>query len=209
MENTIKLLSMTRSKKSAERFYAEFDNGEGFTVTVTIIADYGLYSGKSLSGDEFAEIKKAAGISAAKSRALRILGTRPMSRGEITERLIQKGESAEAADAAADWLVSVGAVNDLEYAFSIVSHYAQKGYGLGKVREELYRRKIPREMWDEALEKMPDTQEKIDSILAVKLRGNKPDRKEIKKVSDMLLRRGFSYDEIRSALWRYSEDIEG
>ena len=30
----------------------------------------------------------------------------------------------------------------------------------------------------------------------------------LKKVSDMLLRRGFSYDEIRSALRRYSEDTE-
>lgn len=43
----------------------------------------------------------------------------------------------------------------------------------------------------------------IDRFLAAKLRGRTADEKTIKKTIDALLRRGFSYGEIRDALRRY------
>ena len=48
----------------------------------------------------------------------------------------------------------------------------------------------------------------IDRFLAAKLRGRPADEKTIKKTIDALLRRGFSYGEIREALRRYEADLE-
>ena len=208
MAGVIKLLQMTRSQRSQERFYAKFDNGEGFTVTIAMIADYGLFSGKELSQSEYQELKGAAGLSKAKGIALRMLSARPMSKGEIIERLMRKGQEECVAEAAAQWLCDIGAVDDEEYSRMIVAHYSGKGYGIGKIRDELYKRKIPRHMWEDALAHMPETEENIDRLVRSKLKGGTPDRKEINKLSGMLLRRGFSYDEIRSALRRYEESFE-
>ena len=46
------------------------------------------------------------------------------------------------------------------------------------------------------------------SFLASRLRGGEDDPKQIKKVSDALCRRGFSWEEIRSGLRRYGAQEE-
>jgi len=201
-----RLESLTKSPKSDDRFYAKFDNGEGFTVTIAHIADFGLFSGLEMGLEEYQKLSLAAERSKVKSRALKLMGARPMSKGEIAEKLIQKGEKDILAYETADWLEEIGVIDEEDYSRMIVSHYAAKGYGVQRIKNELYRRKIPRELWEEALSNMPEQTEKIDKLLASKLKGNFGDRKEIKKATDMLLRRGFSYDEIREAIARL--DIE-
>ena len=41
------------------------------------------------------------------------------------------------------------------YAGVIVRHYGAMGYGPGRVKQELHRRGVPRELWDEALAQLP------------------------------------------------------
>jgi len=207
-EEKVKLIKLTRSPKDANRFYAEFDNGDAFSVTVTHIADFGLFTGAEIELERYRELSISAERSKVRARAMRILGTRPMSSGELVEKLTQKGEREVVAVEAAQWLCDMGALNDEEYASMVVRHYAQKGYGTAKIKNELYRRKIPKDMWDTALEAMPESDDTLERLIRNKLKGDSFDRKEIKKVSDMLLRRGFSYDEIRSALRAYTDGLE-
>ena len=67
---------------------------------------------------------------------------------------------------------------------------------------------LPDDRLADALEEMPEQDDKIDRLLRTKLRSNEPDRAEIKKATDFLLRRGFGWDEIKSALARYNSYIE-
>ncbi len=207
-EDKIKLIKLTKSPKADDRFYAQFDNGDAFTVTIAHIADFDLFTGAKLDMDSFRELSYDAERSKVKSRALRMMSTRPMSKGEIVEKLTQKGEREEMAQEVALWLEEIGAINEEDYSRTIVSHYAQKGYGAGKIRNELYKRKIPRDLWDEAMETMPEDESIIDRLVESRLKNREPDRKEIKKVSDMLLRRGYSYEEVRGALRRFVENLE-
>ena len=48
----------------------------------------------------------------------------------------------------------------------------------------------------------------MDRLIQKKCRGDLSDRKEIKRVSDSLLRRGFSWGEVKDALRRYTEMLE-
>ena len=48
----------------------------------------------------------------------------------------------------------------------------------------------------------------VDRFLAQRLRGRPVDEKTIKKTVDALLRRGFSYGEVRDALRRYEQNLE-
>jgi len=146
-------------------------------------------------------------LESAKKRSLKILGNRQMSKGDIRRRLVSKGESDEAASEAADWLEKIGAVNDSDYASAIVKHYCAKGYGLARVRDELYRRGIPRDLWDAALEEAEAQEDAAVEFLNKKL-GGACERDDLRRAAAMLQRRGFSYDEARAAVNRYVEYLE-
>jgi len=141
-----------------------------------------------------------------KSLALKILGSRNFSEAEMIKRLTSKGESAENAQEAVAWLVSLGYVNDENYASLIVSHYTTKGYGAARVRDELYKRGIPRDLWDSALAVLDD-EDAADAALGFlqkKLRGS-TDENDVRKARDALVRRGFSYEEARTSINLYLE----
>jgi regulatory protein len=146
-------------------------------------------------------------IRAAKERALKILGSRNMSKRALEKRLVEKGESAEAAQEAVEWLEELRLIDDAEHAAAIVRHYSGKGYGLAKIKDELYRRGIPRDMWDEALERMGDTDDAALAFLQKKLRGS-DDKTALRRAMDALSRRGFSYEDARRAMNRYLETID-
>lgn len=194
---------LTQSQRVKDLWYAEFDTGESVSVSLALIADWSLFTGRELTEEEFSGFCAAASKMNARAHALRLLGTRPMSRKELTDKLREKGESGEDADSAADYLESVGYLDDVQYAAALARHYAHKGYGAGRVRQELYRRGVPKEYWESALAELPEDTDAIDTLIDRRLRGAEPDRKELKRLTDMLLRRGFSWGEIRSALGRY------
>ena len=132
-----------------ERFLARFDTGEEVRTTLAVVTDFHLRSGKELTSPELDALRAASERSRCRQRALRIIGARAMSVKELTDRLKEKGESPENAEDAAAWLQELHLLDDAQYAAMCVRHYAAKGYGAGRIRSELYRRGIPREL-DEA-----------------------------------------------------------
>ena len=144
----------------------------------------------------------------AKARALKLLERRDYGEAELAAKLVEKGEEPEAAEQAAQRMVELGFVNDENYAGMVVRHYAAKGFGRQRIREELRRRRLPRELWDAALEELPDQTETADRLLETRLRGRAPEGDELRRACAYLLRRGFSWDEVREAAARLSEGWE-
>lgn len=136
-----------------------------------------------------------------KDRAFRILELRDHSAKELKNKLIQKGEDPDESAECVAWLEEIGVIDDERYAAAVVRRYVAKGYGAGRIRTEFTRRGIDRELWENALEEMPEEKDALDKMVQAKLE-TLPDRKELKKFTDKLLRRGFSWDEINEALNR-------
>ena len=197
------MTTLTELKQTGhERFLARFDNGEELRVTLTTVADCRLYAGLQLDDAALDALRAKAARSRCRERALRIIGARPMSEKELRDRLVEKGETPDDAEAAVDWLRGLRLLNDAEYAAMCVRHYAAKGYGPGRIRSELYRRGVPRELWEDALEELPEQDDEIDRLLRKKLRGDVTDRDAVRKATDYLYRRGFKHEDIRAAVER-------
>lgn len=184
---------------SPERFTLIFDDGTELKTTLGIITGRFIRSGMDFDEEAYNELVSASGLAMAKARALRIINARPMSREELRKRLIEKGETPENAEACADWLCRMGLINDAEYAGSVVRHYAAKGYGSARIKQELRRHGVPREMWDEAMLQMPEQDAYIERFIRSRLH-DPGDRAQVKKVSDALFRRGYSWEQIKHAL---------
>ena len=193
------------TQSSGESFVVELENGESFKTVLSVVADFSLYSGRELSDEELCEVRDASSLGKAKQRALRIIGAAALSEAALYERLVQKGESVGNAAACVSWLKDLGFLDDVEYAKNLVRHYAQKGFGRARVRDELYKRRVPRIYWDEALEQMPEQDDTIDRLLEKKLTYGAPCKKELKRATDALLRRGFSWEDVRAAISRYND----
>lgn len=192
---------------SPERVCIVLDSGEEIQATLGLAAEKLLFVGKSLEEAELRSLRSSASLALCKNRALELISYRPMSAKELRDKLVQKGESPEAARAAADWLITQGLLDDARYAGMVVRHYAGKGYGAGRIRQELQRRGVPREYWEDALEELPEPDDKLDAFLASRLRDPK-NRAQVQKISAALFRRGFSWEEIRSALARFHAETE-
>ena len=102
---------------------------------------------------------------------------------------------------------AIGALDDGAYAAALVRHCGDMGYGPRRAREKLREKGVPQELWDEALDELPPDGEQIDRFLQSKLHGRSPEDKEKKRLTDALLRRGFSWGEVKSAWGRYGSEI--
>lgn len=200
---TMRLESLKPSQRKKGRFLLTLEDGIFLRVTEEEILRFRLREGQELDEDTLAALKKSADASRTKVTAANMIAARPLSKKELQKRLVQKGSDAEHAEAAVEWLQDLGAVNDAAYASSLVRHYSSRGYGKMRIREELHRRGVPKELWEEALEELPDSGETLDALIQKKSRGDLSDPKERKRLCDALLRRGFSWSEVRAALGRY------
>lgn len=189
----------------AGRFWVTLDSGERMALYRQTVEDFGLYSGKELSKEEWEALQDSAGKMSAKMRAVRIVAASSVSKKDLQQRLVQKGEDPRQAAEAVAWMSEMHLVDDEETARQIVSRCAAKGYGLSRAKQVLYEKKIPKQYWDAALADYPDQIEHILRFLRAKL-DDDSDQKDVKKAIDALLRRGHSYSEIRAALQQMAMD---
>ena len=143
-----------------------------------------------------------------RKKALALLDRRDYGSEELCAKLIEKGAEPDEARAAVRYMIRVGFIDDERYAAMVVRHYAAKGYGVGRVREELRRRKLDRELWDAALAELPEPDETVDALLRAKLRGKAADRDTIRKAGAALVRRGFTWEAVKAATDRYLAEME-
>ena len=232
----MKIEKLEPSQHKQGRWLVWLDDASLVRVGEGDVVSLGLYTGKELSDDEAAALTVAGERSRLMERAVGLLAARPMSRRELLDKLCaptrprrgkypydrldeedtpdpdllqaQKEALRAQAEAVADRLTGLGLLNDGEYAQTVVRHYAAKGYGPRKLRDELYRRGVPRELWEDALSGRETDEGQLIQLARPKLRGAEPTREHLKKVSDYLARRGYGWDEISAALDRVREEAE-
>ncbi len=216
------------SSHRAGRWLVWLEDGSLIRVGEGDVVSLGLYTGKELTEEDAAVLTAAESGYKMNERAVNLLSARSMSKKELVDKLSAptrrrkkpgeegEGPSAEAleaerarlradAETAAARMEELGLVNDESYARDLVRHYAAKGYGQRRLKDELYRRGVPRAYWDEALAGAEMGEDTLDALVRRRLRGEPTTRETLKKTSDFLARRGFGWEEISAALRRYEE----
>ena len=189
------------------RYWLTFEDGSKLALYRQTVEDFALYAGKELSEEETQQLLNAAGKMSAKMRAVRIVSASSVSKRDLEERLIRKGEDPQQAKEAVEWMEELHLLNDRSTAEQVVHSCISKGYGLARAKQALFEKRIPKEYWEEALADYPDQWDKIEKFLRSRLDGDS-DQKQIKKAVDALIRRGHSYAAVRRVLKELSFDSE-
>ena len=195
------------SPDRAGRYFVKFEDGSAMRLYRQTVEDFGLYTGKELSEAEMESLEEAAGKMSAKMRAVRIVSATSVSKRDLQQRLIQKGEDPQQAREAVQWMSELSLLDDAKVAEQVVARCISKGYGRARAKQALFEKKVPKEFWEDALADYPDQEEKIEDFLRAKV-SNPRDPKEVKRAVDALMRRGHSYGAVRRALNQLQLDNE-
>ena len=183
----------------AGRYTVKFSDGTTLRLYRQTVEDFALYSGRAFTEEEYVALHTAASRMSAKMRAVRTVAASSVSKAELEQRLIYKGEDPNHAKEAVSWMQEMHLLDDLETAKQIVNRCISKGYGKARAKQALYEKRIPKVYWEEVLAEYPDQSECIAEFLQSKL-GASRNAKDVRKATEALIRRGFTYGQIRQVL---------
>ena len=194
----MRISKLAPSERIQGRWLCHLEDGTILRITENEIVAFGLCSGLELSQEQLEQVERAAKAAAVRDKALDLLAARPLSRKELVDKLTARPRNREKEPLA-----------DRETAEAVADHYAAKGWGPARIRDELYRRGVPRDYWDEALEDLEAPDDAIDAFLQKKLRGaDLADPKSYQRAANALARRGFRWEDIKEGLRRYGGALE-
>ena len=203
----MKIDTIASQPDRAGRHAVRFDDGTVMRLYRQTVQDFGLYPGLELTDEELKKLRTAAGLMSAKMRAVRIVAASSVSKKDLEQRLVQKGETPEDAKTAVAWMADMELVDDRNTAQQVVSRCISRGYGLQRAKQALYEKRIPKEYWEEALADYPDQTDHIVEFLQSRL-GQEWEQRDLRRAIDALLRRGHSYSRIKQALSQLSLEAD-
>lgn len=180
---------------------------------MTVDKDFPLlskyYENNKIDDEELAQLETAVSSRRAFNKAVDLLSRRDHSKGELADKLAQKGIERDAIQSAFEKLEYYGYLDDRRFAKVYASELQQfKGFGKRRIVQELYRKKVDREIIDETLEEMEFDESELAELIRRKYIKYLNDEKGVKKTVDALIRRGYSYSEIKTALEAAVQDDE-
>ena len=165
---------------------------------------------KEINEEELTELLDSVSFRRAYNKGLDLLSRRPYGVKELIKKLCEKGHEKQASQKACDRLLELGLLNDEEYARILANDlFERKNYSTKRIKQELSFRGIPREIVENTVDSLDNNAEnRIILVIKKKYINKLNDEKGRKRAIDGLLRLGFSYSEIKSALQKVSEFTE-
>lgn len=166
---------------------------------------------KDINEEELAELLDSVSFRRAYNKGLDLLSRRPYGIKELIKKLCEKGHEKAAAEKACERLCELGLLNDENYAEILAKELIErKNYSIKRVKQELLFRGIAREIVDNLVDSLDnDAEYRIILVIKKKYINKLNDEKGRKRAIDGLMRLGYSYSQIKSALKsidEYSED---
>lgn len=167
-----------------------------------------LRPGQQLSDEELHELIARSDAVRAKEKALYLLEHRPHSKRELEDKLART-VGREAAGQAAGRMEELGLIDDADYAHRLAEELARKGFAAPRIRQELLRRGIGRELAaGEAERAAAAPEDALHSLIERRFARQLGEEKGRRRAVAALQRMGYRWEEIRSALRAFGGEPE-
>lgn len=204
-------MKITAKQGKGKKIHIHIDGEYLLTVDDDFWFSSGYISGDEIDDGNLAAFKEAAGSRFAFNSAMFSLDLRDHSERELRNKLSRKFDENSVNTAMAK-LLDLGLVNDYRYAENLTRElFERKKYGKNRVKSELYQRGIASEIINEVIETYEnendtDNIKTIVDIIRKKYYNKLVDEKSRQKVVAALVRLGYSFSDIRSAMSEFSSD---
>lgn len=207
-------MEIIRLKQYKGKTYeVELDTERRLYLHIDIIVDFGLRTGMQIERDELKKIIYASNFRRAYEYALYCLDYRDYSAEEMYRKILDTYKSEKLCRDVIKKLTGAGIIDDSRYAEKLARKLVEsRKYGCRRAKREILAKGISEETADEALEIYNDMySENLMELLKKKhyrYLTDRTDRKSIEKVKNALVRYGYGFDEINSAVREYFDNIE-
>ena len=176
---------------------------------IETIKYFKIKNGKSYEDSYIAKFRHEGQIKYAKDRALFLLSYRDYSEKELIKKL-QKNVSAEIAKITAERMKELNLIDDKKLAKNLANKLIlNKGRGIKRVLYEMELKGINREDALEAIETITfNSVDQISETIRKKYADKLSEFKSKNKVIAAFLRKGHSYNDIKSAIDIVEQEIE-
>lgn len=204
------MMKITAKQGKQNKIHIYIDDNYLTTVDDTFWFSCGYVSGDNIDIQELEAFKTAAGSRRAFNAALSFISRREHSSYELKQKLLRKFDE-EDIEAAITRLEELDMVNDERFAQMYANElFEHKKFGISRIKNELYRKGIAREIIDDTTENLKfETQEdniqRIVDIISKKYYNKINDEKSRQRVFNSLVRLGYGYSDIKSAMREYDE----
>ncbi|MBQ8027401.1 MAG: regulatory protein RecX [Clostridia bacterium] len=197
---------ITAQKGKANKIHISIDGEYKLTVDADFWFSCGYISGDEIDEEQYKTLADRIAKRRCFNRALNILSRRDHCEKELYNKL-RRADGDAAAQDAVDRIKALGYINDERYACNLAEELAaRKGYGIRAIRAELLHRGIDREIAENTINSITlDESDNIRVLLNGKFSRKLTTEKGRKQVFASLLRLGYSYSDIRSAMSEYDE----
>lgn len=201
----MKILSIKSGRKHLDHIILE--DGTEISLDKDVVEAKKLCPGFDITDPE--ELVFESDYARAKSRALWYLSRSDHSQKALRDKLIAAGFGFDACEAAVNRMAELGLVDDERYARRLAEYLSASGSSKKEIRYKLSMKGISSDIIKEIFcEDETDEREKIARLIETKYRSKLGSEKDVEKVFAALVRKGFSYSDIKSVLKAYSEQIE-
>ncbi len=169
--------------------------------------DIPLCEGEEIELERLQELQAESDYQRAKSRALWYLDRMDYTEKKLYEKLISKGFDKKVCSCVLAKLCEFGIVNDRRYGERMTERLLESGVSKRAALQKMLVKGLPYDLAKELLENYEvDEQTQITEIIAKKYSSKLNEENGYQKVYAALVRKGFSYGDVSTALKKYRND---
>lgn len=185
-----------------------FSNGEEISLDKDVCAEHCLMVDMEIDCDELKKLKFQSDYVRAKSRALWYLDRMDYSEKALYDKLILKGFDKKACSAVIAKFIELGLLDDRRYAERLCEKLLNSGNSKRAAAQKMMQKGLSYDLCKEILEETEaDEGDTLSKLIERKYLEKLSDSNNYHKVYAALVRRGFSYSDVRNALKKYTEDF--
>lgn len=194
---------ISHSKGRGKKIHIHLDEEYQITTDIDLWAQYYIKDGTDIDEDQWQELVTRINYKKAVDKCYDLLSRRDHSIKELKTKLLRTVDEASA-DMAIDRMIELGYLDDEKYANMLVKYLVEtKKMSKSFVKQEMFKRGIPADIISNTIEDIEfDNVSSIIDLIQTKYRNKLNADNGIEKVTNALLRKGFSYSDVRTAFAR-------
>lgn len=200
-------MRISHTQGRGKKIHLFLDDEYTITTDIDFWAENFFKDGQDISEEEWQELTEKLYYKKAVDKCYDLLSRRDHSIKELKTKLLRTVDE-NSADKAIEKMIEYGYLDDEKYANNLVKYLIEvKKMSKNHIKQEMYKKGVPSDIIISTLENIEiDNVSSIVELLLTKYRMKLNVEEDNKKLIASLMRKGFSYSDIKTALYRIEND---
>lgn len=200
-------MKISHTKGRGKKIHLLLDDEYQITTDIDFWAEHYFKDGTEITQEEWESLTESIYYKKAVDKCYDLLSRRDHSVKELKTKLLRTVDEKNA-DKAIEKMLELGYLDDEKYARNLVKYLAQtRNMSKNHIKQEMFKRGIPNEIINSVMEDYEfDNVSCVVDLILTKYRNKLNNEDGNKKVIASLMRKGFSYSDIKNAFYRIENE---